>query len=128
MCDGNAELDYATFQSHQEELFEMHRRQLERLKSDENDSVSKSCNNLCNSEHSSKIISCSSPVSSTNTSTTSTSTPSSPTSSSSQQISTLDSAKAQFAVSTVLSASEFTNILKSDCAKDIMILGGINVV
>lgn len=91
--ENGQETDFASFQSHQEELFEMQRKQLERLKNEENAST-----NLCNSEHSLKLISCISPASSMP----SVSVPSS-SSSASPLFSTLDSASVEFAVSAVFS-------------------------
>lgn len=107
--NGSNEIDFASFQSHQEELFEMQRKQMERLKCTEhedNNFVTKSGNYLCNSsEHSSKIISCAPSVSLTQ------STPFASTSTSSTLHQTLDSASVQFAVSVVRSASDFSSLM-----------------
>jgi hypothetical protein len=116
LSNGSNEIDLASFESHQKELFEMQRKQMERLKNnsdcetDTNSVSNKTGYNVCNSEHSSKIISCAPSISwtSANTSSKSSPSPSSSTCSSTLQFSTLDSASVQFAVSVVRSASEVT--------------------
>lgn len=116
LSNGSNEIDLASFESHQKELFEMQRKQMERLKNnsdsetDTNSVSNKTGYNVCNSEHSSKIISCAPSISWTSANTSSKSSPSlsSSTSSSTLQFSTLDSASVQFAVSVVRSASEVT--------------------
>ncbi|RWS25199.1 enhancer of polycomb 1-like protein, partial [Leptotrombidium deliense] len=98
----SSEPDLESFQSHQEELFEMQRKQLERLKKDSQSSANGvNINNLCNrelSEHSSSSKALSSSCSSTI---------------SIPQPSTLDSARVHRAVSAVLSTKQVTNILNS---------------
>ncbi len=123
LANGSNEIDLASFESHQKELFEMQRKQMERLKNnsdfetDTNSVSNKTGYNVCNSEHSSKIISCAPSISwtspntsskSANVSSKSSPSLSSSTSSSTLQFSTLDSASVQFAVSVVRSASEVT--------------------
>ena len=107
------EIDFESFHRHQEELFEMQRKQLERLKhncetnTDSSPMSNRSGYNVCNCEHSSNAM----PLTLT-TASLSSSKPSAKRQSSvdsSLPFSTLDSASAHFAVSVVRSASELTH-------------------
>jgi hypothetical protein len=115
------EIDIESFHKHQEELMEMQRKQMERLKHNHQTvGDPQGSHSVCNSEHvghwshSSKVVtpspsSVSSPMKKASSVVSSENWPPMRSTQSSIQFSTLDSASVQFAVSVVRSASELTS-------------------